>query len=238
MNRPLSNARTAGRTSDAPPTEAGVPGPENPDYVAFFDALADGRLRLGQTLTQEELCEVLGISLSPLRVVTTLLEDEGLILIRRRLGIQIFYPDVKFVGGTFQLRELLEREGLRKFADSGDKRWVEHMLAEHARVMDVVRGCQEMPVFDRGVLELENSMHGSFVAAYGNALISSLYRRLMRKAHLIRLINVDAVGQRATLISLSEHLPIIEAVGARDPDAAIHALERHLRGNLHRILTH
>ena len=40
---------------------------KNPTYTAFFDALLDGRLALGQTLTQDALCAVLGTSLSPLR---------------------------------------------------------------------------------------------------------------------------------------------------------------------------
>ena len=31
-------------------------GIDNPGYHAFFEALIEGRLKLGQTLTQEELC--------------------------------------------------------------------------------------------------------------------------------------------------------------------------------------
>ena len=59
---------------------------ENAGYAAFFDALIDGRLKLGQTLTQDELCKVLGLSLSPMRETTTLLEAEGLITFRRKVG--------------------------------------------------------------------------------------------------------------------------------------------------------
>ena len=46
---------------------------ENAGYAAFFDALIAGKLKLGQTLTQDELCQVLGMSLSPMRETTTLL---------------------------------------------------------------------------------------------------------------------------------------------------------------------
>ena len=85
----------------------------NPAYTAFFDALVDGRLRLGQTLTQDELCQALGFTLSPVREATTLLEAEKLITVRRKVGITIFYPDVDFIGDCFQFRGLLEREGLQ-----------------------------------------------------------------------------------------------------------------------------
>ena len=63
---------------------------DNAGYIAFFDALIEGRLKLGQTLTQDELCRVLGLSLSPMRETTTLLEAEGLITVRKKVGITIF----------------------------------------------------------------------------------------------------------------------------------------------------
>ncbi|MBK8083489.1 MAG: GntR family transcriptional regulator [Devosia sp.] len=52
-------------------------GIENVGYNAFFEALIEGRLQLGQTLKQEELGATLGLSLSPMRETTTLLEAEG-----------------------------------------------------------------------------------------------------------------------------------------------------------------
>ena len=75
-------------------------GIDNSGYHAFFEALIEGRLRLGQTLKQEELGAILGLSLSPMRETTTLLEAEGMITVRRKVGITIFYPDMNFVGNT------------------------------------------------------------------------------------------------------------------------------------------
>ena len=92
---------------------------ENASYAAFFDALLDGRLALGQTLTQDALCAVLDTSLSPLRETLTLLEADGLISIRRRIGVTIFYPDVAFVRSTFQFRGMIEREAIRKVVTAG-----------------------------------------------------------------------------------------------------------------------
>ena len=42
---------------------------------------------------------------------------------------------------------------------------------------------------------------------------------------------------RFTVQSMREHLAIIDALGHRDADAAIEALDRHLKGVLHRTLT-
>ncbi len=46
-----------------------------------------------------------------MRETTTLLAAEGLIKVRRKVGITIFYPDMKFVGNTFQLRGCWKRRG-------------------------------------------------------------------------------------------------------------------------------
>ena len=96
-------------------------------YETFYQALMDGRLKLGQTLTQNELCAVLGISMSPLREALTLLQDDGLISPRRRLGLEIFTPDVEFIASTTQFRELIEVQGLERFMEAVPADWVPSM---------------------------------------------------------------------------------------------------------------
>jgi DNA-binding GntR family transcriptional regulator len=210
---------------------------ENAGYQAFFDALVDGRLKLGQTLTQDELCQILGISLSPMRETTTLLEAEGLISVRRKVGITIFYPDVKFVGNCFQFRGLLEKEGLRKFAQTVRPEWVAAMRAEHAGIIDFVRRVNEMDAYRVPVKKLERRFHDTFVDAFDNDQIRVNYARLTQKMYLLRLHNPNAVGPTNTVTSMEEHVDIIDALGVGDVDGAVEALERHLQGVLHRVLT-
>lgn len=212
-------------------------GIENSGYNAFFEALVDGRLRLGQTLTQEELAGILGISLSPMREATTLLESEGLITVRRKVGITIFYPDVNFVGNTFQFRGFLEREGLRKFAGNIPAGWIAKMREEHARIIDFVSREDEMDAYRVPVKSLETAFHHTFIGAYGNDQISRVYERLAQKMYLIRLHNLEAVRQANTIRSMREHLDIVDALAARDVEGAITGLDRHLQAVLHRVLT-
>lgn len=212
-------------------------GIDNPGYVAFFDALVTGALKLGQTLKQEELCRILGVSLSPLREITTVLEAEGLITVRRKVGITIFYPDVRFVGNTFQFRGLLEREGLRKFARSVSGSWLQKTRADHLQIIDYVRSVNDQAVYRLPVKGLEAEFHESFINAYANDQISAVYARLIQKMYLIRLHNLEAVGPANTVQSMREHLAIVDALEQGDADAAVEALDRHLRGVLHRTLT-
>ena len=210
---------------------------ENAGYAAFFDALIVGKLKLGQTLTQDELCKVLGLSLSPMRETTTLLEAEGLITVRRKVGITIFYPDVKFVGNCFQFRGLLEREGLRKFAQTVTPAWIDAMRAEHVGIIDFVRQTNDMERYRVPVKLLERKFHDTFVAAFENDHITVNYARLTQKMYLLRLHNLNAVGPANTVTSMEEHLVIVDALKAGDVDAACDGLDRHLQGVLHRVLT-
>ncbi|WDR06184.1 GntR family transcriptional regulator [Devosia rhodophyticola] len=212
-------------------------GIENPGYLAFVDALIAGDLKLGQTLKQDELCEVLGFSLSPMRETTTLLEAEGLITVRRRIGITIFYPDVKFVGNTFQFRGMLEREGLAKFARSVDLDWVAKMQAEHEAIIDYVQRVGEPTIYREPVRLLEWDFHSRFVDAFENQQIDTVYERLHQKMFLLRLVNPDAVDPASTTRSMSEHLALLDALGKHDVQGALDALDKHLQGVLHRILT-
>jgi DNA-binding GntR family transcriptional regulator len=212
-------------------------GIDNPGYVAFVDALLDGRLKLGQTLRQEELCAVLGMSLSPMREATTLLEAEGLITVRKRLGITIFYPDVRFVGNTFQFRGILEREGLIKFARAVDGKWIRQARDSHAQIMKSVAGARDPAEYREPMRILERDFHGGFIAAFDNSQINMSYARLMQKMFLIRLINMEAVSPANSIQSMQEHLAIIDALEQRDPETAAQALDKHLKGVLHRVLT-
>ena len=211
-------------------------GIENPGFVAFVDALLDGRLKLGQTLTQDELCDVLGMSLSPLREAVTLLEAEGLVQVRRRLGVAIFYPDVKFVGGTFQFRELLESEGLRRFAKSVTDDWIERSTKQHLDIIHFVQTNTQTSMFVKPVKELEQAFHGSFIAAFDNEQITANYQRLSQKMYLLRLINPDAVNAPNTVISMEEHMAVLAALRTGDAEGAVDALRRHLKGVLHRTI--
>lgn len=212
-------------------------GIDHPGYLAFIEALVTGRLRLGQTLKQEELCVILGISLSPMREATTLLEAEGLITVRRRIGITIFYPDVKFVGNTFQFRGLLEREGLTKFARSVDTAWLKQVRDDHLAMIDHLRTANDPAAYREPMRRLEHDFHGSFIAALENHQIDTIYQRLTQKMFLIRLINMEAVGPDKSILSMREHLAILDALDRRDAEGASAALDQHLRGVLHRVLT-
>jgi DNA-binding GntR family transcriptional regulator len=209
---------------------------QNEGYRGFFEALVEGRLVFGQTLRQDELGDELGMSLSPLRETTTLLETDGLVTVRRRVGITVFTPDVKFIRNTFQFRGFLEREGLRRFARAVPAGWVRRTRKAHKDLIAFVQKANDEGKHRKPVRELEAVFHGAFIGAFDNDEIATVYNRLISKMYLIRLLNPDAVGPASTVHAMREHLAIIDALERADPDGAADGLDRHLRGVLHRTL--
>lgn len=207
----------------------------NAGYAAFLEALTDGRLQPGQSLTQSELCDVLGLSLSPLRESTTLLEAAGLITVKRHAGIKIFYPDVNFIGKSFQFRGVIERAGVRKFADVVTADWVDNMRERHAKTIAFVRDRRDPDDFAVPVRELEVAFHDSFVRVLNNDLMLFTHARLDENLYIVRLTHRRAVSPNSTIEAMKEHVAVVDALERHDPDAAEAALDTHLRSVLHRI---
>ncbi len=155
---------------------------------------------------------------------------------RRRVGITIFYPDVRFVRETFQLRGLLEREGLRRFARRHPPEWIAEMRAAHEDIIAYVEKVHDEGTYRAPVRTLEFKFHGSFIGAYDNEEISAIYARLQRKMYLLRLLNAESVSTASTVQAMREHLAIIEALEQKNADSAVDGLDRHMRGVIHRTL--
>lgn len=97
---------------------------DNEGYRRFRVALQEGRLRAGMNVTQNELCDILGLSLSPLRETLVLLEEFGLVEIKPRTGIRIVYPEVAFIRENYQFRIMIETHAIRVFAASVSREWL------------------------------------------------------------------------------------------------------------------
>jgi len=81
---------------------------------------------------------------------------------------------------------------------------------------------------------LEQRVHGSMIAALQNPLIEVTARRLKNYVSLIRL-NRRSTTPRV-IRTIREHLEVLQACAARDPEAAEAALTYHFQAALQRIL--
>ena len=164
--------------------------------------MQEGRLQPGMIVTQNELCAILGISLTPLRETLVLLEEFGLVEVKRRAGIQIVYPEVAFIRENYQFRSVIELHAIRAFLPRAGRQWLADMRARHQGVLRDRRAARSAAAdLNSTFMTLNSDMHVSFVEALENRAISAVYARIMDNINLARQVH-DRTAVRTRVLEL------------------------------------
>lgn len=205
-------------------------------YRRFKEALFDGRILAGTTLSQAELVAVTGVPLGPLREALQVLESEGMIRVLPRSGIQIIKPDLALVRNAYQLRRILEVPAVRQVAEAMPRERLEAFAASHQDLLARLPGREMTPEGNDEIASFDRDWHMAVVGFLSNPLLERAYRQAHDHVRLIRLDQLHLLSAAAATRTLHEHLAVIEACLARDPDRAQAALEDHLGRAMQRSL--
>jgi DNA-binding GntR family transcriptional regulator len=195
-------------------------------YDAFTQHLLARNIRPGQFVSQRELVELTTLPLGAIRELIPRLEAEGLIRTVPQRGLQIAHIDLKLIRDAFQFRLFMEREAVVLFATSASDLTLRTLRAAHE---DVLRRADTgiTPALIAEAQAIDWGLHDTIIDALGNEIISNAYRVNSIK---IRLIREERVRILDTLLVsvMHEHLRILDAFDARDPAAAVKAVEEHI----------
>src|SRR5216117_280360 len=86
-------------------------------YAIVRQRILSGELGLGQVISRRKLAAELGISFLPVSEALLRLEFEGLLESRPRAGTRVRIPSPEDVKGHFVVREALEVQAAKLFAD-------------------------------------------------------------------------------------------------------------------------
>ena len=176
--------------------------------------------------------DLLGIPVAPLRDALRVLETEGVLKIHPRSGIEFVKPGLEPTKSTYQFRVILERAAVRVFAEMGDDTLVDAIIQEHRDLMTRIERDGLDPTALAEIEHMEARLHDTIIGMLANPLIENSYKRMHNYLRLVR------VERRLTppiaLRSLREHMVILQACKARDPDAAEAALQAHFNAALQR----
>lgn len=206
----------------------------NVGYERFRAALLDGSIRLGSTLTQADLCDLLGMSLSPMRETMTLLQEEGLITVRKRAGVQVFSPDIDFFRANFQMRILLEKEAVKRFARNASLELLDSLIERHEACLADLRQAHDAMDFVVPVAELENAFHLTIIDSVANPVISEAHMRAYSNTRLFRLAHPVPYALETQSSALREHVDVLRRARERDASGAHDALDVHFRAVMNR----
>lgn len=201
-------------------------------YTRILETLFERKIPAGAFVSQNDLVKLLGIPVAPLRDALRILETEGVLTIHPRSGIQFVKPGLELTRSTYQFRSIVERAAVAVFAETADEDLVLEIERRH---LDLMRQIEAGGLTDAAKLEievLEQLLHNSIIASLSNPLIETSYKRMHNYLRLVRLDR--KLTTPLALRSLREHMEIILACKARDPDKAAAALSAHFTAALQR----
>ena len=202
-------------------------------YDAFKEALFGGKLTPGQFVTQKELCDLLNVSVAPMRDALKDLAAEELVEVMPQVGVRIRHVDRKFVNDAFQLRSFIECEALREIIASGDLGFMAPIYEETKNVLKVADN-EITPELLQEAQALDMRMHEGIIAALDNEMIADVHAKVSDRIKVIRL-NHRYVEWRLKS-ALTEHLAVMEACLEGDSERAVAALKNHLAVSRRRSL--
>jgi DNA-binding GntR family transcriptional regulator len=204
-------------------------------YDSFTRHLLARDIRPGQFVTQRELVELTGLTLSAIRELVPRLEAEGLIKTVPQRGMQVAHVDLNLIRDAFQFRLFMEREAIAIFTTQASDGVLARLRQEHE---DILQACSSTPISRETVARAQAvdwSLHWTIIAALGNEIIADAYRVNSIKVRLIRQEETLLSGDLVTPV-MEEHLSVISAMEARDPAQAVAAMDAHIAGAKNRAL--
>jgi DNA-binding GntR family transcriptional regulator len=135
---------------------------------------------------------------------------------------------------TYQYRNILERTATAVYAQTADDAELGELERPHVSAIEEIPR-DGLTQHSRAELEeLESLLHHSIIRSLSNPLIESAYKRLHNYVRLIRLDR--KVTAPLAVHYLREHMEVVRACKARDPEAAAGAIQAHLTSALQRGL--
>lgn len=182
--------------------------------------IVEGEYPPGTRLTEERLAADFGVSRNPVREALRVVETEGFVTLTPRRGAVVATPDAGTIGDLFAIRGSLEATAARLAAE----RATPDDVAALRGLLDAARLATDAEDFTR-VAQLNNDLHRMCIAITGNRWLMTMSSALYLHVHWVFRIGA---ADRAPH-SWAEHIRIVDAIEAHDPDAAETAVRHHLR---------
>ncbi len=197
-------------------------------YNAIKELLFSRVLAPGQKLPYNDLCELVGLSKTPIISALNRLVYEGFILYEPNKGYRIAFVDDQTISHLWEIRIELECINIRDAV----KNFTPDKFAELQRKHELLS--QYRPQFtNRKKLELDMDMHTEIARMGGNKFSETYLKNVLEHIHFMYRLERE-VDRRKEEIE-SEHRNIIESIGNRDATMAEKYMRDHIEA-LHRLM--
>lgn len=188
---------------------------------AMRDGIRDRTFVPGQTYSVQQVADLLGVSRSPVREGLLKLEVAGLVRFARNRGFHVVLPRSRDVAEIFGVRLALEPQAAARVARRADA----EVLVAIDRAMSALRVAAEAGD-EAAFWQHDRELHRLLLVGAGNPRAAEIVASLRSTTALLS--PPTSAGRRDLAQICAEHAPIVEAVGAHDPEAAEAAMREHL----------
>jgi DNA-binding GntR family transcriptional regulator len=190
-------------------------------YEDLRQAIVSGELLPGERLLEEDLSARLGLGRAAVRMALVRLEHDGLVERERHRGARVRRVSEHEAIEILEARAALEGLAARHAATAADDAEIDglrEIIAEMRRLREVGDLI--------GLSNLNARLHAGILEASGHETAKRLSRTLSSQIVRFQFRTVLLPGRPDR--SLAEHMALVEAIAARDPDAAEAAMQHHL----------
>lgn len=186
------------------------------------DMIVEGTLKAGDKISEPDLCDLFGVSRTPLREALKVLAAEGLVDLTPNRGARVARIAPEAVEELFPIMGMLEALAgelacARMTADD-----LARLESLHAEMVGHWRRGEWVP-YSR----LNRQIHEEIFRIAGNTSLAQLYQTLMVRIHAVRFVARKTPERWAEAIE--DHERMMAALRARDGAALSALMREHLR---------
>lgn len=177
----------------------------------------------GALMNEQQLCDDLELSRTPVRDALGRLEQEGLVSIIPKKGLVVSDLKLNDINRIYEVRLLLEPYALRRYGRKLDRARLtqfQELLSDLDRVQ-----CDPTYYYD-----LDDQLHGFIVQAMPNRYLIDTYENIKNLNRRLRVLSGSEVENRIA-DTCREHLDIVLACLREDWEGAAEAMKKHLEAS-------
>ena len=229
MHSPAPRSAIAAHAAVRAPVRAAVRAPvrisrADDVYAQLKRDVAEFKLVSGDRFTENELCERLGVSRTPVRQALFRLQQEGYVEVMFRSGWRVLPFDFDQFEQLYDLRMVLETTAVQRLCADGER--VNRELLDQLSAIWLVP-LAELSTDTVQVAQWDEAFHCSLVAAAGNAEMARVHRDVTDRIRIIR--RLDFTKQARIDATYDEHAKILKAVQRKRGDQAAMLLRAHIQ---------
>lgn len=202
-----------------------MPTPKKPSrkqaaYEYIKEKILSCEYEPGALMNEQQLCDELQLSRTPVRDALSRLEQEGLVNIMPKKGLVVSDLKLSDINRIYEVRLLLEPYVLRRYGHKLDHERLENFQ----NLFSNPKQAQHDP---SAYYDLDDQLHGFIMQAMNNRYLMDTYENIKNLNRRLRVLSGSKVENRIE-DTFREHSDIVRMCLQKDWNGAAQAMTKHL----------